>query len=126
MPAIKFYQSGKERLVWSPERGKVVAEFLGGEFETEDESVQKHLLNLGYHPMAKAEAAFHTAAMDRPAMKQAVPSSEAGGAAAEIDSPSELKDRSQTAFEPPESNNSKANSPMPAPARAKTKKQRVQ
>lgn len=124
MPAIKFYQSGKERLVWDPDKGKTVAEFLGGEFETEDETVQKHLLKLGYQPMAKAEEAFQTAAVDRPPVKQSVPSSEAGGAAPEVAGVSELKARSKTAFEPPDTSSHKTSGPRPAPARAK--KQRVQ
>lgn len=120
MPAIKFYQSGKERLVWDPEKGKTVAEFLGGEFETDDKSVQDHLLKLGYQPMAKAEAAFQTAAIDRPLSKQAVPSSEAGGAVSEVD-PTEVKPRRKTSFEPnqPEEAQRSGSGPRPAPARAK-------
>ena len=130
MPAIKFYQSGKERLVWSPERNKAIAEFLGGEFETDDPDVQKQLLALGYQPMEKAAQAFQTTGMERPIGKIPVPSTEVGGAApAEGSEPAAEKVRKKTVFAAEGEEPSSGAGPRPAPAKkaaVASSKKRVQ
>lgn len=52
-----FLQSGQPRIVWNPKTNKTAAEFIKGEFETEDESIQQLLLSLGYEKSNSSERA---------------------------------------------------------------------
>lgn len=114
MSAITFHQSGKERIVWNPATSKAGAEFIGGTFTTEDESVQKLLINLGYKTIEQVKAGIAEAALQMPYSRPAVPSTEAGGATAEAED--NIKRRDQTAFADTTAAE-ESNSPRPTVAR---------
>ena len=127
MPAITFHQSGKERLVWNPATGKAAAEFLGGEFTTDNEKVQQLLSELGYRTIQQVRAGAAEAALQMPvSRKEVVPSTEAAGAAASV-SIEPRNRQEQTAFEAPDPGEAQAagirpSGPQPAPKAAKQAK----
>lgn len=45
---MKFYQSGKEAVVWDPEANTALVEFKNGVFETKDKGIIAKLKKLGY------------------------------------------------------------------------------
>ena len=123
MPAIKFSQSNKERIVWNPETNRAGAEFINGEFETDDVKVQEILLRLGYKKMDTMRQALQDAnSPPQPAFKGVVPSTEVGGAATESESPHKL--RKKTAFLSKEESESttEINSGVPRPQPASQKR----
>jgi hypothetical protein len=52
---FRFYRSNLPTVVWDPEKGKALAEFIGGQFFTEDKRVAGVLQKKGY-PMVPLDA----------------------------------------------------------------------
>jgi hypothetical protein len=130
MPAIKFSQSNKERIVWNPETNRAAAEFINGEFQTDDLKVQELLLHLGYKKMATMQQALEDSnSPPQSAFKGVVPSTEVGGAAIDVELPQKV--RKKTAFtsteEAESTKNISSGAPRPQPAmprRAGTKREK--
>ena len=45
---MKFYQSGKEAVIWNPEKDCMLAEFKNGMLETKSKAIIDKLNELGY------------------------------------------------------------------------------
>jgi len=51
----KFYRATLPTIVWNPKEGRALAEFVNGQFETEDDEVAETLKDIGY-PEVKLDA----------------------------------------------------------------------
>lgn len=51
----KFYRATLPTIVWNPQAGRAMAEFVNGQFETEDDKVAEYLKGMGY-PEVKPDA----------------------------------------------------------------------